>query len=165
MINDTTDGLRHKALLLADEDWSGAVVDSKSDSLSIYELRRSMRAIYQCDGCGRLAIPDPITDELLWFAPEKEHPRRVLGSIYGNGFKVRLDGRWYPDVGQGVVRWQAVGDAGSLERFSDKDTLKRRYFEMLQLLIAEDKLGCACLRERHKVEHWWDATSDETPGG
>jgi hypothetical protein len=158
VIRDTTDRLRDKAYLLADEDWFLVTQGGRDDSLTIHDLLRNMREIYQCDACGRLAIPDPATDVFLWYVPENDRRTQVLRSMYGNGYKVRIIGLWRSTWANGVLWWEEPGarHGRAVERFSDKATLKQRYFDVLQLLMAEGRLGSACLRQDNEVEHIWE---------
>ena len=90
---DNTDGLSHKAHLIADQDWEelweevDAAVEKSGPSaflkeaacMRLQELSRAMfRHMSQCPNCGRLYIMDK-DNHVYRFAPENaEPPKRLL---------------------------------------------------------------------------------------
>ena len=159
VISDTTDRLRNKAYLLPDQDWFLIAANARiADALDIYGLLRNMRRIYSCYACGRLAIPDPVTDSFLWYLPELDDRRPALGSTYGDSYKVRLIGTWRSDLMVGSLRWDKLGGGNdrSVERFSEKAAFMQRYFDSFQRLTSENNLSSACLRDDSAVVHLWE---------
>ncbi len=156
LIVDGTDSLPNKAYLLADQDWTGMVGESEAEDASLFELRRQSRAAYQCHACGRLTLDDPVTGEMLWFAPEQPHTRSALGSVRGDAFPADLRGRWRSHANEGDLYWNSSGDLpGGFEKFNDQAALAKRYHAVLEMLMAQGRLQSAVLDDADGVKHEW----------
>ena len=158
VIKDNSDGLPNKAYLLADQDWSVILDAAKPGKPPIVDVGPRTREVYQCVQCGRLTFDDPVTGEMLWFAPENDPRGRALGSIDGNAFKVRLVGRWRPHGNIGDLHWRTSGDLdGGFEQFEDRAGLERRYHEVLAMLRGQGRLTEAELFDGDTRRHRWRA--------
>ncbi|MBS0298291.1 MAG: hypothetical protein JSR45_18475 [Proteobacteria bacterium] len=145
VIHDSADSLPHKAWLLADQDLEAfyALTDKPhgaADGLSL------ARTAYQCAACGRLTLDDPVTGEMLWFAPEHDPRKRAFGSKLGNSYPVGLRGAWHAHLGYGDLFWGTSGDRpGGYERFENPKALEARYREVKAELQAQGRLRDASL--------------------
>ena len=156
VIKDTSDSLPNKAYLLADQDWSVILDATKPGKPPVVDVGTRTRAVYQCVQCGRLTLDDPVTGEMLWFAPENDSRGRALGSIDGNGFKVRLVGRWRPHAKMGDLHWATSGDLeGGFEQFEDRAELELRYHQVMALLRGQGRLAEAELLDGEATRHRW----------
>lgn len=158
IIVDQSDALPYKAWLLPDQDWDTVAEEPDADQKSIYDLHRSMHAIYQCPACGRLTMDDPVTGETLWFAPESHGRTFALGSREGNSYKVTLRGHWRSQSGEGELFWRRGGEhEGGYEVNSDRDAFLQRYHEVFGTLVSEGRLREARLNEDGEISHQWPA--------
>ncbi len=152
LIHDGSDAQPNKAWLLADQDWS-TVMNRPGPPASFTDSLGLMRILYQCWSCGRLTLDDPVTGEMLWFAPEHDPRGKALGSKLGNAYPVSLTGAWRGAAGD--LHWGTSGDCpGGFEQFDDREALVRRYQEVLAQLKAEGRLQAARLTGTG-ADHAW----------
>jgi hypothetical protein len=145
LIHDSADNLPHKAWLLADQDLEEfhALTDKPRGAANGLLLAR---AAYQCAACGRLTLDDPVTGEMLWFAPEHDPRKQAFGSGRGNAHPVSLRGAWRAHLGYGDLSWGTSGDlSGGYERFDDPKALEARFREVRAELHAQGRLRDASL--------------------
>ncbi len=154
-ISDAGDALPDKAWLLADQDY--AAITEQTGTAELVETRAAaMRPVRQCWNCGRLCLDDPVTGSLVWYRPEADPRRNVLGSIKGNSYRVALIGTWqdWQDPPRGDLFWGTSGDlAGGYETFASLDELERRYHAVRAQLHREGRLGRAWLHRGEVTLH------------
>ena len=158
LIHDTTDGLPNKAELLADQDLFDLVEElEKAPSSSARALSAFTRSIYQCEGCGRLLVPDT-EGRVHAFRPDEAAWPKILGSKRGDRYPVALSGQWkvWTQPAEGEVSWPtAGGKPGGFETFKDRGAFQARYYEIFEKLKAEGRLRSAWLHEGEKTLHRW----------
>jgi len=153
LIIDNTDRLPHKAWLLAEQDMF--LLYELFEDMQFSDIREHfMKAIYQCESCGRICLDDPVTRDLIWFRPEADPRKKAFGSIKGNLYPVFLLGTW--GGRSGMLSWNSAGDhEGGFEEFQQWEAVESRYFAMLDQFRQKGRLFQARLHKESRVVHEW----------
>jgi hypothetical protein len=183
VIADNSDCIPYKATFVADRDHddmldeivrvatshaerlvastSGDSPLSSSDHLWIdisTAIWKYSRAMYQCTGCGRLAIDDSKNNVYVsYFSPDNPNQTRFfLNSIHGAQWKGHLTASWSGSDEVGSVWWDVgEGDRG-WERFADWEAVESRYRTLFDIKQRAGLLRSAFLRKNDTILHSWD---------